>query len=121
MKDSRGLRVWERAHNMTLALYSVTAKFPREELYGLTSQIRRCGVSIGANIAEGCGKLGNNEFQRFLQIAAGSASELDYELLLAKDLGYIIKPEYLKISQELSEIRKMLSSLLRKVQMDRQS
>jgi four helix bundle protein len=76
-------------------------------------------VSIGANIAEGCGKMGNNEFQRFLQIAAGSASELDYEILLAKDLGYLTQPDYARIADELLQIRKMLSSLLRKVNVDR--
>jgi four helix bundle protein len=115
------LHVWERAHRLTLAIYTTTLKFPREELYGLTSQIRRCAVSIGANIAEGCGKMGNNEFQRYLQIAAGSASELDYELLLAKDLNYIPVIEYSKIADELLQIRKMLSSLLVKVNLDRKS
>jgi four helix bundle protein len=86
MKDFRNLKVWERAHELTLELYRMTGRFPREELFGLTSQIRRCCASIGANIAEGCGKRGNAEFQRFLQIASGSASELDYHLLLAHDL-----------------------------------
>jgi four helix bundle protein len=119
MKDFRDLHVWERSHGLALAIYAATMKFPREELYGLTSQIRRCTVSIGANIAEGCGKMGNNEFQRFLQIAAGSASELDYELLLAKDLGYLPEPDYARIADELSQIRKMLSSLLRKVNIER--
>ncbi len=119
MKDFRDLHVWERSHRLTLAIYAATLKFPREELYGLTSQIRRCTVSIGANIAEGCGKSGNNEFQRFLQIAAGSASELDYELLLAKDLGYLTQSDYSGIANELSQIRKMLSSLLRKVNVER--
>ena len=84
MKDFRDLRVWNEAHQLTLAIYQATTRFPRHELFGLTSQMRRCSVSIGANIAEGCGKRGNNEFQRFLVIASGSASELDYELLLAK-------------------------------------
>jgi four helix bundle protein len=74
---------------------------------------------MGANIAEGCGKAGNNEFQGFFQIASGSASELDYELLLAKDLGYLVSPEYLKVSDELSQIRKMLSAFLRKVGTER--
>jgi four helix bundle protein len=104
-----------------LAIYAATLKFPREELYGLTSQIRRCSVSVGANIAEGCGKTGNNEFQRFLQISAGSASELDYELLLAKDLRYLAESDYSRIAEELSQTRKMLSSLLRKVNVDRKS
>jgi len=67
MKDFRELHVWERSHRLTLAIYAATLKFPREELYGLTSQTPRCSVSVGANIAEGCGKIGNNEFQRFLQ------------------------------------------------------
>lgn len=89
MKDFRNLRVWEEAHQLTLKIYRATKQFPREELYGLISQMRRCSVSIGANLAEGCGKRGNNEFQRYLVIASGSASELEYELLLAKDLEYL--------------------------------
>jgi four helix bundle protein len=119
VKDFHDLHVWERAHALKLAVYAATSKFPREELYGLTSQIRRCSVSIGANIAEGCGKMGNNEFQRFLQIAARSASELDYELLLARDLGYLAPPEHTRIADELAQIRKMLSSLVRKINVDR--
>ena len=94
MKDFHDLRVWENAHRLTLEVYKLTCSFPREELFGLTSQIRRCCVSIGANIGEGCGKRGNNEFQRFLQIAAGSASELDYHLLLARDLGFVADDAY---------------------------
>jgi four helix bundle protein len=121
MKNFRDLQIWERAHRPTPTIYATTLKFPREELYGLTSRVRRCAVSIGANIAEGCGKTGNNEFQRFLHIAAGSASELDYELLLAKDLAYLSKPDYAGIADELSHIRKMLSSLLRKVNADRKA
>jgi four helix bundle protein len=75
MKDFRNLKVWEKSHSLTLAVYKASGRFPRQELFGLTSQMRRCSASIGANIAEGCGKLGNNEFQRYLQIASGSASE----------------------------------------------
>jgi four helix bundle protein len=115
MQDFRDLYVWDRSHWLTLAVYTATSKFPREELYGLTSQIQRCFVSVGANIAEGCGKIGNNEFQRFLQIAGGSPSEPDYELLLAKQLGYIATVDYSKLADELAQVRKMLSSLLRKV------
>src|SRR5690349_15339049 len=85
MKDFRGRKVWEKAHTLTLDIYWATKNFPREELYGLTSQMRRACVSIGANIAEGCCKRGN-EFQRYLVIASGSASELDYHLPLAHDL-----------------------------------
>jgi four helix bundle protein len=83
MQDFRDLRVWVLAHEVTLAVYRITAAFPREELFGLTSQIRRSAASIPANLAEGCGRNGNAEFARFCSIAMGSASELDYHLLLA--------------------------------------
>jgi four helix bundle protein len=119
VKDFRDLKVWERAHQLTLETYRATAHFPREELYGLTSQMRRCSISIGANIAEGCGKRGNNEFHRFLQIASGSASELDYHLLLAKDLGFLPAAEHQGLAKALSELRRMLTSLLQKVDSER--
>jgi four helix bundle protein len=119
MKDFRDLRVWQRAHRLTLEIYRATSGFPRQELYGLTSQIRRCSASIGANIAEGCGKRGNNEFQRFLQIASGSASELDYHLLLAHDLDILPDIDYRRFAKELTELRKMLTALLRKVDIER--
>jgi four helix bundle protein len=119
MKDFRDLRVWEGAHRLTLAIYRVTATFPKSELYGLTSQLRRCGASIGANIAEGCGKRGNNEFQRYLQIASGSASELDYHLLLSRDLGFLPDTEYRGLMRSLTEVRKMITSLLQKIDSDR--
>ncbi len=86
---------------------------------GLTSQIRRCSASIGANIAEACGKRGNNEFQRYLQIASGSASELDDHLLLSRDLGFLPDAEYRELTKKLTEVRKMLTSLLQKIQADR--
>jgi four helix bundle protein len=119
MKDFRDLRVWAKAHGLTLELYRITSAFPRNELYGLTSQIRRCSVSIGANIAEGCGKRGNNEFQRYLQIASGSASELDYHLLLSKDLGFLREADYRDLAKSLLEVRKMLTALLQKVEAER--
>jgi four helix bundle protein len=81
--------------------------------------MRRCSASIGANIAEGCGKRGNNEFQRFLQIASGSASELDYHFLLARDLGFFKEMDYRRLAGELLQLRKMLTALLQKVQGDR--
>jgi four helix bundle protein len=119
MKDFRNLKVWEKAHALTLTVYKVSGRFPREELFGLTSQMRRCSGSIGANIAEGCGKCGNNEFQRYLQIASGSASELDYHFLLARDLGFIAEMDYRRLAGELLHLRKMLTSLLQKVQSER--
>ena len=119
MKDFRRLKVWEKAHLLTLDVYKVTARFPREEMYGLKSQMRRCSASVGANIAEGCGKQGNNELHRFLYIASGSASELDYHLLLSRDLGYLSDQDYSRITQYLLEVRRMLKALLQKVGADR--
>jgi four helix bundle protein len=119
MKYFRDLRVWQKSHHLTLDVYKATARFPREELCGLTSQMRRCSASIGANIAEGCGKRGNNEFQRFLQFASGSASELDYHLLLARDLCFMADVDYVRLSKLLLEVRKMLTALIQKVDSDR--
>jgi len=119
VKDFRRLKVWEKVHLLTLDIYRVTAHFPREETYGLTSQMRRCSASMGANIAEGCGKQGNNELHRFLYIASGSASELDYHLLLARDLMYLAEIDYQRIDKKLVEARRMLTALLQKVGADR--
>jgi four helix bundle protein len=119
MKDFRHLNVWQKAHQLTLVVYKTTKQFPREEIYGLTSQIRRCSSSVAANIAEGCGRRGNPEFQRFLQIASGSASELDYHLLLAHDLGFLDERDYKNLAVELTVMRRMLTSLLQKVEHER--
>lgn len=100
MRDFRQLKVWEKAHAVTLISYQITKDFPKYEIFGLAAQIRRCSVSIPANIAEGCGRLGNTELHRFLQIACGSANELEYHVLLAKDLGYILPSSYDLIQKE---------------------
>ncbi len=88
-KDFRNLKVWEKSHRLTLQMYKITRSFPKEELYGLTSQIRRASVSVPTNIAEGCGRGSDADFKRFLQIAFGSASEVEYLLLLSTDLQYV--------------------------------
>jgi four helix bundle protein len=119
LKDFRDLKVWEKAHQLTLDIYVATSNFPKEELYGLTSQIRRCSASIPANIAEGCGRRGNGEFHRFLQIASGSASELDYHLLLANDLKFLKQTHYQELVKELLEVRRMLTGLIVKVEAER--
>lgn len=93
----RDLRVWVKAHELTLAIYVVTKAFPRDELYGLTSQIRRCCVSIEANLAEGCGRNSEGEMGRFVQIAMGSASELECHLQIALDLGFLGAAEHSKL------------------------
>ncbi len=89
MQEFRNLKVWEKAHALTLDVYKASRSFPREEMYGLTSQMRRASVSIGANIAEGACRRGDVDFARFLQMAAGSASEVEYHLLLARDLNLL--------------------------------
>ena len=111
--------MWGKAHGITLETYRVTKSFPREELYGLTSQIRRCSASVAANIAQGCGRRGNGEFHRFLQIASGSASELDYQLLLARDLNLLEDGAYRSILRKLSELRRMLTALILRVDSER--
>ncbi len=120
MKDFRDLLVWQKAHALTLTSYRTTAEFPKQEIYGLTSQIRRCSSSIAANIAEGRGKRGNGEFQRFLHIATGSASELEYHFLLARDLGLVSQESYRKIEQSVVEVKRMLAGLIKKVEAERQ-
>ncbi|MFN8596496.1 MAG: four helix bundle protein [Anaerolineae bacterium] len=112
MQDFRSLKVWEKAHRLTLEIYQVTHAFPKEELYGLTSQIRRASASIPTNIAEGCGRGTNADFSRFLQIALGSASELDYHLLLAHDLHYLATPDFARLSASTVEVKKMLAALI---------
>ena len=105
MKDFHELKVWQKAHQLTLAVYRTTAGFPREERYGLTSQLRRCSASIPANLAEGCGRSGDAEFARFCSIAMGSASELEYHLLLRRDLNYIQTKEFEDLSRRTTEIK----------------
>ena len=113
MQDFRKLRVWEKAHELALAVYRGTRGFPREELYGLTSQLRRSAVSIPANIAEGSGRSGDKEFARFAQIAMGSASEVKYPTILAHDLGLMNKEAHEQLTSQVDEVQKMLSSLIR--------
>ena len=89
MRNYRDLQVWSKAHTLTVDLYRVSSGFPREEMYGLTNQLRRAAVSIGSNLAEGCGRRTKAELARFVRVATGSASELDYQVLLSRDLGFI--------------------------------
>jgi four helix bundle protein len=109
----RSLKVWEKAHRLTLAVYDVTRSFPSGERYGLMSQARRSAASICANIAEGCGTGGPSDFARFLQIALGSASELEYELLLAADLGLVDRATHERLQVSVIEVKRMLSGFIR--------
>ena len=113
MRDFNNLIVWKRSHALTLALYRATEAFPKTELFGVTSQIRRAASSIPTNLAEGCSRWGDGDMGRFVQIAMGSASELDYLLRLARDLGYLQGHEGL--TTELSEIRRMLTVFCKRI------
>ena len=119
MKDFRQLKVWEKSHQLALAIYKATKEFPKEKLYGLTSQIRRASMSIPTNIAEGCGRNTDADFARFLQMAMGSASETEYELLLSYDLPFLNKRTYDNLTTDITEIKRMLPSLLKTLRADR--
>jgi len=116
VKDFKELKVWMKAHDMTIRVYVATRGFPKEELYGLTSQLRRSAASIGANIAEGCGRRSDGEFTRFLQIARGSASELEYHLILARDLRLLQGDAFVKLDEQVGEVQRMLTRLVQRVQ-----
>ena len=113
MQNFRNLKVWQKAHVLTLEIYDASRSFPKEELFGLTSQMRRASASVGANIAEGTCRKGDGEFGRFLHIAIGSASELEYHLLLARDLNLLRGTHYQQLSAKAVEVKRMLASLIR--------
>lgn len=119
MKDFRDLKVWEKAHELTLACYAFTTAFPKQETFGLVSQIRRSASSIPANIAEGCGRRGNAELHRFLQMGMGSASELEYHLLLSRDLNFLKVDDHEDLQRRVTEVKRMLASLIQKVDAER--
>ena len=108
MRDFHKLMIWQRSHSLTLEIYKITKTFPKEEVFGLTSQIRRAVSSIPTNIAEGCGRNSNKEFAHFLQIAIGSATEVEYQLLLAHDINYINDDDYQVLTDETVAVRKMI-------------
>jgi len=113
MRDFHDLQVWHKSHELTLAVYEATRNFPASELYGLTSQTRRASSSIPTNIAEGCGRGSDKELAQFLHIAMGSASELEYELLLVRDLSLLSTPDYERLNTLTVEVKKMLASFIR--------
>jgi len=119
LRDFRDLKVWEKSRQLSLAVYKATIPFPREEQYGLTSQIRRSAVSISANIAEGCGRGSNGELKQFLQVAMGSASELECLLLLAAELKFLDRTEQQKLENNVTEVKRMLASFIGKLKADR--
>ena len=115
MQNYKDLKVWEKAHGYTLQVYEVTKSFPKDEIYGLISQMRRAASSIAANIAEGCGKKSQQEFAHFLNIALGSSNESEYYLILSKDLKYLKEKDYDQLMPMINEIKAMLINLIAKV------
>lgn len=118
MKDFRRLKVWDKSHNLTMNIYRDTENFPHHEVYGITSQLRRACVSIPTNIAEGCGRGSDSDMKRFMQIALGSASETEYLILLATELGYLSKEQSFELSSKMVEIKQMLSALIQRLKAD---
>ena len=110
-RDYRQLRVWQRAHALTLTVFRLTCAFPSDERYGLTAQLRRACVGIPTNLVEGSERTGVRAFASFVDIAAASAAETEYLLFLASDLGYTQKQDIAPIQQELLEIRRILTAL----------
>ena len=116
MRNFQELSVWQKSHELTLKIYKISSSFPKEELFGLSSQIRRSSSSIPTNIAEGCGRNSDPEMRRFLIISAGSCSELDYQIILAKDLGYITQSIFKELSEIIISIRKMLFAFIKRLE-----
>lgn len=112
MRDFKKLNVWEKSHQLALAVYQTTTRFPKEELYGLTSQIRRAAVSIPSNIAESSGRESIPDRVRFLHVAMGSANELEYQLILSRDLGLLDSTSYTNLEQLVTEVRRMLNGFV---------
>ena len=115
MQDFRNLEVWSRAHKLTLRIYALTERFPRSEMFGLSSELRRAAASVPTNLAEGHGRT-QAEFGRFVQISFGSACEVEYQLLLARDLGYLVPDEYQAVIDEVMRLKRMLSALINRLQ-----
>ncbi len=115
MSHFEKLTVWQKAHELTLRIYKITGAFPKHELFGLSSQMRRASASIGSNIAEGLGRRRDKELMRFLRIANGSCNELEYQLRLAHDLGYIGQEQYQELRKSVDEIGRMLTGFYDRV------
>ena len=115
MQDFRKLEVWQLAHRLALETYRATNKFPAREQYSLTDQMRRAAVSISSNLAEGCGRGGDLDFARFVRMAFGSACELECQLLLSRDLGFLHVANHAGLKDSVQQIKRMLAALLRKL------
>ncbi|MCL4550477.1 MAG: four helix bundle protein [Bacteroidetes bacterium] len=115
MKNFRDLKVWLKAHELALYVFRISKSFPKEELFGLTSQLRRAVLSIPTNIAEGCGRGSDSDFARFIQIAIGSASETEYLIFFSKELNFLDKKEYVVLNENVIDVKKSLTALIKKL------
>ena len=115
MRDFKGLKVWQKAHQLVLDIYRATQIFPPDERFGLTAHLRKSATSIPSNIAEGCGRQSEAELARFLSIAAGSAAEAEYQLLLARDLGYFPEQQHRDLDARINEVKRMLNSFIQRL------
>jgi len=115
MRNFRDLKVWEKSHQLVLRTYQVTKLFPKDELYGVTSQLRRSSVSIPTNIAEGCGRSTDPDFSRFLDIAGGSACETEYLYILSRDLGYCSESDFRDLTRDVNEVKRMINVFTQKL------
>ena len=118
MRDYKKYDIWKLSHFLTLEIYKITEDYPKEEIFGLTSQIRRASSSVGINIVEGCGRGSDDDFKRFLRNASGSAFEVEYILLLSKDLNYISEEKFLELSPKAEELKMKISKLILKIEED---
>jgi four helix bundle protein len=116
LKNYKELKVWQKAYQLCITIYKITKHFPKEERYGLTSQIRRSAVSVPSNIAEGYGRKTTQEYMQFLYIAYGSHCELETQIMLSKDLGYIKSDDFQKLQQDIGEVERMLKALIKSLQ-----
>jgi four helix bundle protein len=117
MQNYKDLQVWKKSHELALEVYKITKFFPKEEIFALVSQLRRASTSIPTNIAEGCGRFTQKDFASFLQISLGSAQEVEYLILLSKDLNYITEADFILLEKSIGEIKAMLISLIKKVRL----
>ena len=115
MRNFKRYETWQRAHALTLAVYRASERFPQAETFGLKAQIRRAAISVPSNLAEGAGRSSDRDFARFVSVAVGSVNEVDYQLMLARDLGYLDPETYLDLADGASQVRRMLTSLRKRL------
>ncbi|MGL4385880.1 MAG: four helix bundle protein [Flavobacterium sp.] len=115
MRDYKNYTVWQESHQLTLIAYQLTKSFPKEELFGITSQLRRATSSVPTNIAEGCGRESDADFRRFLIMAHSSATEVEYLIFLSAELNYVSKSEFDEFTEKVIVLRKQLRKLIDKL------